>query len=404
MSTYGGTRTVSTPSIGGSTANSSASSSSHWGELCWWNRHAQQHAKAFQSYRLRDRSISALIGMHVIGTVTYLGLLQLLSTLNLEEFVESNGRVYSMTECAASASQSLTNSQIFQLRFWQQVITLCLFFGICTGWVVVFGRLLAQRIIQPFAKSDQRSQVRFDHDASTVNSYEGDEDYLLQPDKLNMQEEKGNSTIKLSTLSLSSNPYVRKNGTNLMKQENVNYRLAYRFTRFLSANSTIKSLEVLHFYTVLITNSMFCAYLVGVSQFMQPLSLSVPAVPKQGLLPEGLVTGLSITPLLFYMVLSSITFGHALLGLTVVMGASAILCCSYGLWESFPLLVINVTFGIGMIAEYHRQCWTAYSIKQKLIQVNRDNASLAEEVKAAELRHAIGNVVHDLKTVSDHLS
>ncbi len=137
---------------------------------------------------------------------------------------------------------------------------------------------------------------------------------------------------------------------------------------------------------------------------MQPLSLSVPAVPKQGLLPEGLVTGLSITPLLFYMVLSSITFGHALLGLTVVMGASAILCCSYGLWESFPLLVINVTFGIGMIAEYHRQCWTAYSIKQKLIQVNRDNASLAEEVKAAELRHAIGNVVHDLKTVSDHLS
>ena len=214
---------------------------------------------------------------------------------------------------------------------------------------------------------------------------------------------------------------------------------------------SIKIWEMIHYYFVLFGNVAYCVYLVMLSQaagdiqysnypttisnFPSQLSQSTSTcvnsnsndntittvmcismslftissdmvkqvllpIPKYGLLCEGLYAGISILPMLFYMILSSLDLIHTLIGLFLIVFANFYLVCHYGLWASMPPLIINAGWGLAAISEYHRQCWKAFVMNKQLIQLNKDNLVLAEEVKNAELRHAIGNVVHDLKTVS----
>ena len=64
------------------------------------------------------------------------------------------------------------------------------------------------------------------------------------------------------------------------------------------------------------------------------------------------------------------------------------------------MFVIAAVLDFFVLSEYHRQNWLAFTVRRKLQKLLFDNARLAEEVKSNELRHMIGNVAHDLKTVS----
>ncbi len=423
-SIFGGGRSTSTITTG-SVAFSASSYSTHWNELWWWNQQAQQLAKAFQTYRLRDTSIGTGIGIHIIGTLSNLAMLQSIVALEIEK-IGTNSKLFghehryvlnstcsasdidctTVADLAASVTNLPSEFQLLILRLWSKATVICLVVGIITGWLVIFSRFFAHRNFK--FPNPTTGNSRLNSAGSTKSSFESDANYLLESDEVCMDCDGdeppidsfacSSSVSNSEKLSVNQPSVEHTSSLNFITNSSV-YRLFWRGTRFLGDNTTICILETIHFYFVMVPVTMYCVQVVMVSQYVTSLSIVVFNVPKHGLLPEGLVTGLSCTPLLLYMVFSSITFGHALLGLGIAMVANGVLCWKFELYESLPSLIINTTFALGMLAEYHRQCWTAFCVKQKLIQVNRDNAMLAEEVKAAELRHAIGNVVHDLKTV-----
>ena len=159
-----------------------------------------------------------------------------------------------------------------------------------------------------------------------------------------------------------------------------------------------KLLESIHLYTVMISNCFLSYYIVCLTQYIPSLTSYLIYTPKMTQLPESLFTAMCILPLYFYMAINSLTFVQVLFALILYISCNTSLCIMFKLVDSLPLIVINLVFCLAAISEYHRQCWKAFVTNQQLAEVNQHNMRLAEEIKAAELKHAIGNVVHDLKT------
>jgi hypothetical protein len=62
-------------------------------------------------------------------------------------------------------------------------------------------------------------------------------------------------------------------------------------------------------------------------------------------------------------------------------------------------LVFFSLFSIFMLLEYNRQSLVSFTLGEKLHQTIALNERMKEEIQARELRHMIGNIAHDLKTV-----
>lgn len=70
-------------------------------------------------------------------------------------------------------------------------------------------------------------------------------------------------------------------------------------------------------------------------------------------------------------------------------------CIFYFHFEgSVPTFFSFLPFSTLALYEYRRQI-------MRLFEMNLEHTRMMEEVQANELRHMIGNVAHDLKTVSD---
>ena len=70
----------------------------------------------------------------------------------------------------------------------------------------------------------------------------------------------------------------------------------------------------------------------------------------------------------------------------------------YDLYDSVPLFVSFVPM-FGLLYENQRQTISVYLLTQNQKNLLEENERLAAETHANELRHMIGNVAHDLKTV-----
>eukprot|EP01038_Epipyxis_sp_PR26KG_P010192 gene10192-13710_t len=69
-----------------------------------------------------------------------------------------------------------------------------------------------------------------------------------------------------------------------------------------------------------------------------------------------------------------------------------------GLHNSWSLLVMYIPISLLLIYENRRQYLEQFFTTEKLQTALEDNERLEKETRAAELRHMIGNVAHDLKT------
>lgn len=129
-------------------------------------------------------------------------------------------------------------------------------------------------------------------------------------------------------------------------------------------------------------------------------NVEIKDLPTQYSLPEGHVAASVFIPILLYMVLKQIHFRYAIFLVVSAFTSSMVLSGIYDLRVSLPRGIIGVCISLFILCENHRQCWHSFSISNRLMKILDENARLAEEVKANELRHMIGNVAHDLKTVS----
>ena len=72
----------------------------------------------------------------------------------------------------------------------------------------------------------------------------------------------------------------------------------------------------------------------------------------------------------------------------------------FNLTVSLKPFVILVPFSLLLLMECHRQNWSAFIVTEKLHRLILQNKKMAEEMKSNELRYLVGNVAHELKTVS----
>ncbi len=71
-----------------------------------------------------------------------------------------------------------------------------------------------------------------------------------------------------------------------------------------------------------------------------------------------------------------------------------------GSWNTLYLIVFFVPFIIMMLFEMRRQNVKIFLLTESLLDTLEENERMAEEMRLNEMKMMIGNVAHDLKTVS----
>jgi hypothetical protein len=110
---------------------------------------------------------------------------------------------------------------------------------------------------------------------------------------------------------------------------------------------------------------------------------------------------------LFILMFAPIAFSvmfHSRLTVMLIIWISVIItiiiCLTYfSLITSLEICILYIFLTVLMLIEIRRQNLTYFFILQQLKMLFVENERLADESFANELRHMIGNVAHDLKTV-----
>ncbi len=117
-------------------------------------------------------------------------------------------------------------------------------------------------------------------------------------------------------------------------------------------------------------------------------------------LPLGMALVSLMLPGMYSMILKGAKWEYVTL--TFVLNLIALLFCvfQYNLTLSLPSVLIFVPFCMVMMYENQRQSIAVFLLTQSQQNLLEENERLADETHANEMRHMIGNVAHDLKTVS----
>lgn len=123
---------------------------------------------------------------------------------------------------------------------------------------------------------------------------------------------------------------------------------------------------------------------------------------RVGLSPHGLLSlsGLKqVAPLAFFVMRD--TPSKAIVSSWVICIASSAICCIQAQdKEQFMTLLLYAMASFVIFSDCVEQNRKMVDIVSKLQNTLRENEKLAVEAQAVELRAMIGNVAHDLKTVS----
>ena len=123
--------------------------------------------------------------------------------------------------------------------------------------------------------------------------------------------------------------------------------------------------------------------------------------PKTGRMPDTIMISSMILPTIIYMVVKGTTLRLILICWCSVVISNGIILHAYDMNMSLVPYISMIPFSLFLLIEYHRQNWSSFLITNRLSQVIIVNDRMADEIKSNELRHMIGNVAHDLKTVSN---
>jgi hypothetical protein len=115
---------------------------------------------------------------------------------------------------------------------------------------------------------------------------------------------------------------------------------------------------------------------------------------------DGMVVFSLLMPAFGYLVAKPLSFRHAALCWTISLVYNASLLSVHNLYLSKPILWIFATLSLFLLVELHRQDHVAFVLASNLQVALVENKWHSEESKSNELKHMLGNIAHDLKTVS----
>jgi hypothetical protein len=117
-------------------------------------------------------------------------------------------------------------------------------------------------------------------------------------------------------------------------------------------------------------------------------------------LPEGLVTLVMMIPIILSMVVKSVKSEIVFLIWITNFSVLLVLVISYKFQYSLEVFIAITFISLLKLVEYQRQKISMFFLSQELLVSEVENVRLEIENRASELKHLIGNVAHDLKTVS----
>lgn len=125
--------------------------------------------------------------------------------------------------------------------------------------------------------------------------------------------------------------------------------------------------------------------------------------PKRGNMPEGSLVASMILPTMLYMVVKGSTLRIICSTWVILFLVNFFYMVYFDLLYSMKTFIILMPFSMFLLVEFHRQNWASFVLTEKLQRLIIENKRMSEEINANELRHMIGNVAHDLKTVRNIL-
>jgi hypothetical protein len=117
-------------------------------------------------------------------------------------------------------------------------------------------------------------------------------------------------------------------------------------------------------------------------------------------MPEGLMAILLVYPMLLSMIVKSVKSETVFFCWALTVASLSILFVVHDFHLSLSTFVFLTLISFVKVWEFQRQKISMFFLSQELRGSQTENERLEKENRASELKHLIGNVAHDLKTVS----
>jgi hypothetical protein len=117
-------------------------------------------------------------------------------------------------------------------------------------------------------------------------------------------------------------------------------------------------------------------------------------------MPEAVMALVLVYPMMLSMIVKSVKSETVFVAWLINFIVSLALIGKFNLRLSFGPFVCFALMTLLTLFEYQRQKISMFFLTQKLRGTQTENERLEKENRASELKHLIGNVAHDLKTVS----
>jgi hypothetical protein len=119
-------------------------------------------------------------------------------------------------------------------------------------------------------------------------------------------------------------------------------------------------------------------------------------------LPVESVVVLMLLPMTFCVAFRGTSFSIQLLSWALTLAFIFSTAAYVRINQNVPYILVYAPVSLFLIYESERQNKVIFLVTDRLAQLLEENERLADETHANELRHMVGNVAHDLRTVRHH--
>jgi hypothetical protein len=120
--------------------------------------------------------------------------------------------------------------------------------------------------------------------------------------------------------------------------------------------------------------------------------------------PHRMADGMMIFSLLMpsfgYLVTKALSFRQAALCWALSLAHNTVVIIINDMYLSKPILCIFAVLSLFLLVEIHRQDYVAFVLATNLQVALAENKWQSDQSKSNELKHMLGNIAHDIKTVS----
>lgn len=117
-------------------------------------------------------------------------------------------------------------------------------------------------------------------------------------------------------------------------------------------------------------------------------------------MPEALMIAAMMAPVILHMTIKGVDFKYVLCTWCINMGVMTTCMVYYDMYFSYGAFFSFFPFSLVAMFENQRQNLSIFHLTQAQQELLIENERVAAENHTTEMRHMIGNVAHDLKTVS----